>query len=216
MNGRIVVVSAPSGSGKGTIIGKFITLCKEKHNNAGPGVSSSVSYTSRSPRRGESEGVHYYFVTKNIFQYMIANDEFVEWDLYQGDYYGTSKEKTEHIIKSGADIVFDITINGAYAIRRHFQNAVLVYLLPPSFEELERRLRARGTETEDKIIGRLTEARKEIMSIDKFDYYIINTDVSEAADRLYSILTAEKCRIQSADKQTLIDQIVHDKLDARR
>ena len=197
--GQIIVVSAPSGAGKGTVIGKLLS--------GRGGVSLSVSYTSRPPRAGETEGVHYYFVAEKTFREMADNGEFVEWDIYQGSYYGTSKQKIEQITGSGTDLIFDITIKGAYAIRSHYPQAALVFLAPPSFSELERRLRLRGTETEEKIRGRLAEARKEIVNIGRFDYYIVNDDAAAAADKLYAILTAERCRTRGKDAGTLIDKI---------
>lgn len=186
--GQIIVVSAPSGSGKGTVIKELLTIR--------PGAVPSVSYTSRAPREGESEGVHYFFVSAGQFREMIENGVFVEWDLYQGDYYGTSSEKINQLLERGFEVVFDITIKGAYAIRDYFPRAALVFLLPPSFAELERRLRKRGSETEEKIAGRLAEARREITSLENFDYCIINDTVTEAAKKLDSIITAEKLRVR--------------------
>ena len=198
-DGRIIVLSAPSGSGKGTVIGKLLEINK--------GITPSVSFTSRAPRRGERDGVHYFFVTKERFVSMIDTDGFIEWDQYQGDYYGTSKEKIQEIHDSGADVIFDITIKGAYAVREIYPQAALVFLLPPSFEELERRLRSRGTETEDEIKGRLTEARREIMALEKFNYYIINDDAEKAAGRLNAIITAEKCRILKDEAAVVMRRI---------
>ena len=197
--GSIIVVSAPSGSGKGTVIGNLLKL--------NPDLSTSVSYTSRPPRRGELEGTHYYFISKERFLEMINGGDFVEWDLYQGDYYGTSKAKIREMIKLGRDIVFDITIKGAYSIREHFSHAALIFLLPPSFDELEKRLKKRGTETEDKIAGRLKEARREIVSLENFDYYIVNDDALDAANRLNAILTAEKCRVRADECEAVIKRI---------
>jgi len=164
----------------------------------------SVSYASRPPREGEIDGKHYYFVTRGQFNEMIINGDFVEWDRYQGDYYGTSKEKIQHLLEKGEDIIFDITIKGAYAIREYYPYAALVFMLPPSFEELEARLRARGTEPEDKIKGRLTEARREIATLGNFDYYIINNDVADAARQLDAIFTAEKCKMRNDDAVNII------------
>ena len=197
--GRVIVLSAPSGSGKGTVIGKLLSI--------NPHIYPSISYTSRAPRHGERDGVHYYFITQARFQEMISNDELVEWDKYQGDYYGTSKERIRRLLDSGEDIIFDITIKGAYAIRAYFPRAALVFLLPPSFKELERRLRNRKTETEEKIIGRLKEARREIMSLDKFDYYIINEDIEIAARRLDAIILAEKSHIFPDEAEEIIRRV---------
>ncbi|MCL2059118.1 MAG: guanylate kinase [Oscillospiraceae bacterium] len=197
--GGILVVSAPSGSGKGTVIGKLLTV--------NPRLSLSISYTSRRPRQGEREGVHYYFVSRERFDDMAKSGEFVEWDEYQGDCYGTSKAKINEILARGEDVVFDITIKGAYAMREHFPRAALVFLLPPTMEELERRLRNRGTETEEKILGRLKEAKREINSLERFDYYIVNDDVSLSAEKLNAILTAHKSRVCADEAQAILKLI---------
>jgi len=198
--GRIIVVSAPSGSGKGTVIGRLLSLR--------PDITVSVSYTSRPPREGEIDGTHYYFVSKDCFREMINKGEFVEWDQYQGDYYGTSKTKIEQKLADQKDVFFDITIKGAYAIRAHYPEAALVFLLPPSFAELERRLRNRGTETERKIRGRMAEARREIKSLCDFDYYIVNNDVTESARMLEAIHSAEKCRMRENESKVILEHIL--------
>ena len=195
--GQIIVVSAPSGSGKDTVVNNLLSI--------NPRVSPSISYTSRPPRQNETEGVHYFFVPKSRFEEMIEGKEFAEYDYYQGDYYGTSAAKVEELLQSGRDAVFKITIKGACAVRERFPRAVLVFLIPPSFEELERRLRKRGTETDDKIKGRLAEAKREIRSIGLFDYFVVNDDAAAAAERLNCILVAEKCRVRAQnDFQTII------------
>lgn len=204
IDGRIIVLSAPSGSGKGTVISRLLTI---NHS-----VSPSVSYTSREARRGEREGVHYYFVSKDKFQKMVANGEFVEWDQYQGDFYGTSRQKINEILQKGGEIVFDITIKGAYAIRENFPLSALVFLLPPSFSELERRLRGRGTESDEKIAGRLAEARHEITALKNFDYCIVNDDATEAAKRLDSIISAEKSRVRANEVGSIIKNIQEAKI----
>ena len=194
--GRMLVLSAPSGSGKGTVIRELLAQ--------NPDISPSVSFTSRAPRQGERDGVHYFFVSADRFREMIDAGEFIEWDQYQGNYYGTSRIKVEHLIQGGADVVFDITIKGAFAIRTQFPQAALVFIVPPSFSELERRLRKRGTETEEKINGRLAEARREIMYLDRFDYYIINDDILDAAKKLGSILVAQKCRVRPEEAASIV------------
>ena len=196
----MIVVSAPSGSGKGTVIKALLSI--------NPGVSPSVSFTSREPRNGETEGTHYYFVRKDKFIEMINENEFVEWDFYQGDYYGTSKSKIARLLESGREVVFDITIKGARAIREYFPRSSLVFLLPPSFAELERRLRNRGTETDEKIRGRLSEAREEIKSLKYFDYYIVNNDAVEAANQLQSIIEAEKRRVYINEAEAIIERAI--------
>ncbi|MDR3121290.1 MAG: guanylate kinase [Clostridiales bacterium] len=199
--GRLLVVSAPSGAGKGTVIGELRKL--------DPNIVPSISLTSREPRAGETEGVHYFFVPKERFRQMADDGGFVEWDEYQGNYYGTSKAFIAGRLSEGKDIVFDITIKGAFAIREQRPDAVLVFLVPPSFTELERRLRFRGTETEESLRGRLAEARREVEFIERFDYCIVNDVASEAAARLLAIATAEKNRVRGAsDAAAIRDRIL--------
>jgi len=195
--GRMIVVSAPSGSGKGSVIGRLLSIRS--------GIALSVSHTSRPPRNNEIDGTHYHFISKLEFEAMIEAGGFVEWDAYQGDYYGTSKEQIGLPLGKGEDIIFDITIKGAYAIRKSYPRAALVFLLPPSFEELERRLRSRGTESDEKIKGRLAEARREIRSLKSFDYYIVNEDITDAAKQLEAVLIAEKSRVRDKEADEIIN-----------
>jgi guanylate kinase len=194
--GRLIVISAPSGSGKGTVIGEFL---RGAHN-----AEASVSVTSRRPRKGEIEGVHYFFVSARQFLDMAQDSKFVEWDEYCGNYYGTSKDYVRNKIETGRDIVFDITIKGAFAIKRQHPDAVLVFIVPPSFGELKARLERRGTESAAIIEGRLAAAKKEIRQIGRFDYYIVNDIVEAAAAKLSAIITAEKCKIASPGQAELI------------
>ncbi|MDR1060926.1 MAG: guanylate kinase [Clostridiales bacterium] len=192
--GRLIVISAPSGSGKGTVIGEFQKL------GDSAGAELSVSVTSRAPRKWETEGVHYFFVPESRFKDMIRQSSFIEWDEYCGNYYGTSKDYVLGRLAAGKDVIFDITIKGAFAIKRQFPEAILVFIVPPSFGELRRRLTRRGTESEAAIEGRLAAAKEEIRQIGRFDYYIVNDVAAAAAGRLSAIVAAEKCRISSPEQ----------------
>jgi guanylate kinase len=195
--GHLIVISAPSGSGKGTVIGEF----QKNSENA----DISVSVTSRKPRKGEIEGVHYFFVTERKFKDMIRANMFIEWDEYCGNYYGTSNEYVRRKTAAGRDIIFDITIKGAFAIKEQHPEAILVFIVPPSFDELKRRLVSRGTESAEIIEGRLAEAREEIRHVSRFDYFIVNDDVASAATKLNAIITAEKCKVTSPFRASMID-----------
>ena len=186
--GALLVISAPSGSGKGTVIDELMRINSD--------VVTSVSVTSRKPRIGEVEGQHYFFVESETFHSMVREDKFIEWDSYGENHYGTTKEFIRQKISEGKDIAFDITIKGAFEIKRQFPEAILVFLLAPSFSELKRRLESRETNSSSEILWRLTEAKKEIEAIDRFDYFLINEVAAETARKLDAIISAEKCRVR--------------------
>jgi len=184
--GRILVVSGPSGSGKSTLI-------REVRQKV-PDLGYSISHTSRPPRGQEKNGVEYYFVSKEIFQKMIDDGEFVEWaEVYQ-DLYGTSISSLKSQIVIGRDVIMDIDVQGARNIKDHFKDPILIYVLPPSLEILEKRLRARGTDDEKVIRTRLHKAAMEIKNCVSYDYLLFNDRLEETVGELKSILVAERCR----------------------
>jgi guanylate kinase len=184
--GRILVVSGPSGSGKSTLI-------REVRQKV-PDLGYSISHTSRPPRGQEKNGVEYYFVSKEIFQKMIDDGEFVEWaEVYQ-DLYGTSISSLKSQIVIGRDVIMDIDVQGARNIKDHFKDAILIYVLPPSLEILEKRLRARGTDDEKVIRTRLHKAAMEIKNCVSYEYLLFNDRLQETVEELKSILVAERCR----------------------
>jgi len=197
---RLLVVSAPSGSGKGTVIGELLKIR--------PNIVPSVSVTSRAPRAGEREGVHYFFVDRAEFERRIRASELAEWDEYQGNYYGTSRPFIEGATASGKDVVFDITFKGAFAIKERYPEAILVFLLPPSFAELKRRLEGRGTESEEAIRGRLAAASGEVAHMSRFDYAVVNGNALEAAKRIEAILEAERQRLRAGDAESLREKFM--------
>jgi len=182
--GLLVVVCGPSGVGKGTIIKSF----KDKIKN----IRLSVSATTRNPRQGEEDGINYFFKTQEEFEEMIKNNELVEWVEYCGNFYGTPIKYIEDSVKLGYDVVMEIEVEGAAQIREKYPDMVSIFILPPSFEELKKRIDGRGTEKPHVIKKRLDRAKKEIQSVEKYDYIIINDNVDEAADELRCILLSEK------------------------
>ena len=187
--GIIVVVSGPSGAGKGTVC-KCLT-------NKNPGIFLSVSATSRQQAEGEIDGQTYYYLTEDDFKARIKNNEFLEWATYNGNYYGTLKEKVENQTAQGNDVILEIDVQGAMQIKKTYPHAVLVFILPPSWQELEKRLIDRNREDMEQIQKRLETARKEIPFADKYNYIIVNDDLETATKELESVITAEKVKAQS-------------------
>ena len=190
--GLIVAVSGPSGVGKGTVLARVEELMEQ----AAPGsVGHSISVTTRAPRGEEKDGVEYYFRTKEEFEQMIAEGKIVEYDKYVDNYYGTPSEPLEKMMDNGQDILFDITIEGSLALDKKFgDDAATIFILPPSMEVLEQRLRGRGTETEDKVQLRLAQARNEIKRAGEFEYIITNDDIERAAQDILAIIKSEKLK----------------------
>lgn len=185
--GLLVIISGPAGSGKGTIVKRVRELAP---------FDFSVSATTRKPRVGEEEGVHYYFVTKEEFEKKIADGEMLEYAQYVGNYYGTPKKPVEKALAEGKNIILDIEVKGALQVKEKMPEAVMIYVLPPDYETLLARIRGRGTETEEIIQKRMTEARTEIKTFPKYDYVVINREngIDEAANDILSILHAEAMR----------------------
>ena len=187
-NGLIVSLSGPSGVGKGTILSKVREHLPESR--------SSVSVTTRSPREGEEEGVAYFFRNKDQFKKMLSDGEIIEYDEYVGNFYGTPAGPLKEMSASGSDVLLDLTIAGSLALKEKFEEAVTIFILPPSYEELESRLKGRGTETEDVVARRLAEAKGEILRANEFDYVVVNDDIDEAARKVEAIIEAEKARYE--------------------
>lgn len=184
--GIVVVISGPSGSGKGTVV--------EALRRIHPAAGVSVSATSRSPREGEENGVHYYFKTREEFEELIRNGEVLEHTVYNGNYYGTLKAEAERIIDSGRDLILEIEVDGAGQIKRLLgEKCATVMLIAPDAAEQERRLRGRGTESEDVIRGRLERARAEIALAPEYDYVVVNETgkTAECAETILTIIRAE-------------------------
>ena len=187
--GIIVVVSGPSGAGKGTVC-KCIT-------DKNPDIFLSVSATSRQQAEGEVDGQTYYYLTEDDFKARIENNEFLEWATYNGNYYGTLKEKVETQTAQGNDVILEIDVQGAMQIKKTYPQAVLVFILPPSWQVLEKRLISRNREGMDQIQKRLETAKKEITFADKYNYIIVNDDLESAAKEFEAVITAEKVKAES-------------------
>lgn len=192
MKGSLFVVSAPAGCGKDTILSEMFKC----NDTAGYAVSA----TTRAPREGEVNGVHYHFLTREEFERKIAEKEVLEYTEYCGNYYGTLKKSVDDLLHAGKDAILKIEVEGAMNIKKMFPEARLVFILPPSWEILEKRLRDRGTETEDKIIERTKQARNEVSYAKNYDYLIVNDDLNKAVDDLLTILKAEKLRRVNNDE----------------
>jgi guanylate kinase len=192
--GNIFVVSAPSGTGKTTICERLI---KNLSN-----LKMSISHTTRKPRIGERDGVDYFFVDKEVFEAMIKNDDFVEWAEVYGNFYGTSKKVINELLQSGNDILLDIDIQGAKNIKKVYPDSVLIFILPPSLEELEKRLKQRKEEI-DTIKMRLNKVKEEISQYKNYDYLVINDDVDKAVKEILCIITAEKLKTNKANQKII-------------
>ena len=183
--GLLLVVSGPSGVGKGTI-------CKE-YLNKYDDCALSVSATTRSPRDGEVNGVSYFFLSHEEFRKKIDEGGFLEHAVFCDNYYGTPKDAVMEKLEEGKNVILEIEVQGALQVRSHYPEAVFVFVIPPSVETLEERLRGRGTETDEVIKKRLERAKAEFNYIDKYNYVLVNDTVSEAVCRLHSIIEAENC-----------------------
>jgi guanylate kinase len=184
--GTLVVVSAPSGAGKTTLCHEVRTLV--------PDLYYSVSYTTRTPRLGETNGTDFFFVTDGAFTAMRARDEFAEWAEVHGHLYGTPAKALEGALGRGLDVLLDIDTHGARQLRQRYPEAVSIFIMAPSMAELEARLRERNSNSPGDIARRLSRAKEEIAAWRQYDYLIINRDVKEAVDQLATIIQAERCR----------------------
>ena len=189
MNGKkglLLVLSGPSGTGKSTVIAGLMGLRDD--------IRFSVSATTRAPRPGEQDGRDYYFISREEFLDMIGRDAFLEHAEYVGNFYGTPAAPVEENMRAGFHVLLDIEVQGAAQVMAKRPDAVSVFLAPPSLEELEKRLRGRGTDDDERIARRLEAARRELAQADTYTYTVVNDDANEAARQLDAILTAELCR----------------------
>lgn len=185
--GMLIVVSSPSGGGKGTLIDRVLRTV--------PGVSYSVSYTTRAPRGTEQNGREYFFVSTDSFEEMIRRGEFLEWANVYGYLYGTNQTQVERELAAGHDIILEIDVQGAASIRAKIDDAVSIFILPPSFELLRQRLLARGTDSPADLERRLRGAPAEVDQHRNFQYVILNDDINRASQQLASVIYAERARL---------------------
>ncbi|RMF97371.1 MAG: guanylate kinase [Candidatus Schekmanbacteria bacterium] len=183
----LIIVSAPSGSGKTTIL-KY--LCSINKN-----LKYSISFTTREKRRGEKNGKHYHFIKKEEFLRLRKEGFFAEWAKVYGNYYGTSKKSIQSILSKGYDVVMDLDTKGAKSIKKIFRNAVTIFIMPPTIEELKKRLKKRKSDSDAEIEKRFSLAMKEISQISRYDYLVVNDNVREAGKKIIKIIEAEKSRV---------------------
>ena len=184
--GKCFIISGPSGVGKSTVLHALM----EKRKN----VYFSVSATTRDPRPGEEDGVHYHFLDVDTFRQWIANDEFLEYAEFVGNFYGTPRRFVDEAMERGEDVILDIEVQGAIQVTSKRPDAVRIFIAPPSWAELERRLTERGTDSRDKIQKRLLRAKVEFQTAHTYDYFVINDTVENAVEELNAIMTAEHCK----------------------
>ena len=198
-HGILVVFSGPSGAGKGTILKRYF--------EDDPPAVLSVSATTRAPRPGEVDGVHYHFISRAEFEQLIANDGVLEYNIYNGNYYGTLREEVDKRLAARKVVVLVIDVHGAANIRRMFPSALSIFVVPPSFEELKKRLVGRGTESPEEISARLEKGRAEIEMALDYDYIVVNDEVETAARRLAEIIRS--ARWSKKFNQSFIQEVLN-------
>ena len=191
--GQLIIISAPSGAGKGSVISGLLE--RDKKN-----LWLSVSTTSRQPRSNDIPGVTYNFVSKDEFEELIKEDYFLEYTNYVGNYYGTPKQAIKEKLEQGIDVILEIEIEGAMNIKKLVPEALFIFIMPPSLKTLVTRLKNRKTDSKDKIIERFHTAYKEINEVTKYNYVVVNDELDDAIDKVESILKAEKCRVDRIEE----------------
>lgn len=182
--GILIVVSGFSGAGKGTLMKALMNRYHERY-------ALSVSATTRNPREGEKNGVEYFFRTKEEFEKMIAKDDLIEYAMYVGNYYGTPKAYVEEQLRAGKDVILEIEIQGALKVKEKFPNTLLLFVTPPSAEELRKRLEGRGTETQEVIDGRMKRAIEEAEYMDQYDYLVVNDELDVCVEEMHHLIQGE-------------------------
>ena len=197
--GTLFVVSSPSGGGKGTIIRHVLDVVEN--------LSYSVSFTTRAPRQTEVDGREYFFVSRETFDEMVAAGEFLEWACVHGNFYGTSKKQIMDETATGADIILEVDVQGAASVRQLLMDSVSIFILPPSYEVLRRRLIARGTDSPQELEVRLRNAPEELEQYSTFDYVILNDEIDRASAQLASIIYAERARCMR--QEPLVREVIN-------
>jgi len=187
--GKLIIISGPSGSGKDTILFEIFKKL--------PDIFFSISSITRPMRENEKEGEKYNFISKEEFLKMFFNDELLEYNEYVGNYYGTPRKPVEKATSEGRDAIIEVDVNGAAQIREKLQDAVSIFIMPPSYEELERRLRGRGTEKEEVIAERMSQAIKEIERANEYDYIVVNDKLDDAVNDAISIILSQRLKLEN-------------------
>ncbi len=203
--GNLIIISGTTCAGKGSVIAELL----KRNDN----LALSVSYTSRPMREGETNGKEYYFVSKEEFERKIKDQEMLEYEIvHQSNYYGTPKKEVKELLDSGKDVILEIEVKGAQHIKEMFPETVLIFIMAPSMEEVKKRIKARGQETNDQIIKRFQTAYQEINEIPKYNYVVINDDLNKAVLKVEAILLSEKCRVDRIEEIAVENQeeIIHE------
>jgi len=185
-DGLLIVLSGPSGVGKGTVC----SLLRTEQ----PDIIYSVSATTRKPRNGEVDGINYFFKTKEEFKHMIKHDQLLEYAQYVDNYYGTPRSFVEDMIKQGKDVILEIEVQGALKVKEKYPDGIFIFLMPPSLAELKNRIIHRGTESDDSLLHRMNAAKEELQMMKHYDYAVVNDEVSNAVARIQSIIEAERLK----------------------
>jgi len=189
--GNLIVISGPSGSGKNSVLARV--------RESVPNLTYSISATTRAPREGELDGVHYFFVKHDEFVLRMEAGEFLEMAEFCGNYYGTPRSLIERSLSAGEDVIMDIEIRGADQVRAAMPDAVFIFLVPPSYAELRARIERRGSESREAVERRLAKAVEEIPAVFRYDYVVMNYDLNRAVDQIRSIILAERARVSKCD-----------------
>lgn len=196
--GGIFIISGPSGSGKDTLLRELFKRC--------PDLKFSISSITRKMREGEKEGEKYNFISREAFEQMIKEDKLLEYNLYLDNYYGTPREPVERAANEGHDIFIEVDVNGAANIRKKLPGVVSIFIMPPSFQELKRRLSGRGTESEEAIARRLGQSLSEIERAAEYDYIVVNDDLEKAVDDIVAIITSH--RLTTNRQKHIINEVL--------
>lgn len=205
--GHLIVISGPSGAGKGSICNELLKNSKT--------LTTSISMTTREKRNYEIDGVDYHFVSKEDFETKIKENYFLEYAIvHSNEYYGTPKKQVEDKLNSGLNVILEIDIQGAIQIKENIKDALYIFILPPSMDELKNRLIKRGTESEEKILGRFKKAYQEINEISNYNYVVVNDNLSDAVSKVEAILVAENCRVDRIEALDLntVEESIHEDL----
>jgi guanylate kinase len=205
---NVFIISAPSGSGKSTLVNEVRSTV--------PGLEFSISYTTRQPRGSEQNGREYFFVSREQFEKMVNNNEFLEHADVFGDYYGTARRFLDNARQEGKDLLLDIDVQGAEQIKRNLPDAISIFIMPPNRSELERRLRQRGQDSEEKIQRRLKAAKREIENYEKYDYILVNDRLEDSVDALKAVLLSERLKRSGREDGTLNAEVDLCRLDQVR
>lgn len=200
--GKLFVISGPSGTGKGTIC-KYVL---DQRTN----IRLSVSMTTRDPRQGEVDKVHYHFTDHDAFRNLIEEDGFLEYASVFGNYYGTPRKQVMDWLEEGIDVILEIDVQGALQVKNSYPESILIFILPPSMEELRCRITGRATESEEAISRRLGAAMQEIEAVGKYDYSVVNDELQKAVDSVKAIISAEQCRLNEEDAEFIINKYKED------